>query len=219
MGILIVASIGAQDITPAIKDAASAHYDSLLQSKCVDYSYEIKRCNPVVADDFKIIRVRGDEDVSVPRGTRLCWVDMIVDGKERSIPVSISIEPTEYVPVASVSIQPRTALSDSLIEWRCIETADLGSSQLLGRDEMKGMWAKVRIPKGAVVTKKRLKPIPAIVIGQEIEIVSRIGAVEAKVEGKALEDGRIGEKIRIENALSGQRLRGVIESEKVVVVE
>lgn len=216
---LIATLFGAQAGAPSLQDAVIKHYDQLLKGKCVDYRLEIKRCNSIQADNLEIIKVRGDEDTPVPRGTRLCWVDLIADGKSRSVPVSISVKPTEYVPVAKASIQPRTLLSDSLIEWRCLETAELGSSLLPTSDELRVMWTKVRIPRGAIVTRKRLRLIPAVVIGQEIEIVSRIGAVEAKVDGKALEDGRIGEKIRIQNLVSGQRLRGVIESKNVVVVE
>lgn len=217
--IIVATLVAAPDFNAKIVETVIAHYDSIMKDRVVEWQLEIKRCQGLPAEKIEIIRARGDEGDLIPRGSRLCWVDVIADGIERSVPVTLVVKPVETVPVAKSVIQARSQIGDSLVKWRELETTKLGAACLPSKEQLKSMWSKVRIPAGAIITMNRLMPIPAVVIGHEIKLVSRIGVVDARIDGQALEDGRIGERIRVLNTSSGQRLKGVVESKGIVVVE
>ncbi len=207
------------DIETQVNSAVESYYDSLLVNKAIDWKIFVKRCNIPRGKDIQIINVHGENGNRIPRGSRLCWVNLIVDGKERSIPVTLAVHPREMLPVATAAIPPRTELNEKMIEWRLLDTSTLGAAVIPDLEDLTKLWTKVTIPKGAIIESKRLRTIPAIFIGKEISLISRIGAVEIKAPAKALEDGRIGEKIRIENSLNGKRMYGIVESEETVVLK
>lgn len=212
-------AVSSADWDNGVKTAVKAHYDSILTGRALGWQLEIRRIPPIRSDWFEIVGVREDEGDRIPRGSRLCWIEAIVDENKRMLPVSLKISLTELAPVASQVIPARTLLTDSLVTWKPIETTMLGATRLPRKNEINNLWAKVRIPAGVLITMPRLSPPPVITIGQELSLVSRIGIVEARVDGKALEDGRLGEKIRVLNTLNGEKFRGVVESEKTVVLE
>ena len=217
----IMIILAATDVTvpTEVMSAVVAHYDSLLTGRTVSWEVALRRCPPVCAESLRISGVRGDEETGVPRGTRLCWVDVIADGHHRSLPVTVVVKPVELVPIAARDIPARTEMNDSLVEWRAQSTEKLGAAQLPNPEQLDGLWAKSPIPAGRVLTIRRLAKVPAVKIGQGLDIVSRKGLVEVHTAGRALEDSRIGEKIRVLNIDTGRRLKGRVESGGVVVVE
>lgn len=217
--LVIMSLIGAASVEQQLVSAATAYYDSILEDKVLNWEITVRRCTVPRSGDVTIIGVRGEELEMTPRGARICWVDAIVDGHERSLPVTLDIKTYEMLPVAVVDIPPRCLISDSLIEWRELESSRLGAADIPTRSVLDDYWSKVHIPRGAIIEYKRLNLIPMVVIGQHVSILLRVGTVEIKAPGKALEDGRLGERIRILNEASGSRLMAVVESAEIVVVE
>jgi len=216
--ILALATLSVISIESEFEAAVTEYYGSLLGGKVSSWEIELKRYNIPRGEDFDIQNVRGESDDQIPRGSRLCWVDMLVNGRKHSIPVTLVVRPTELLPVSTMIISPRTTIVDSMITWKEIETSKLGATKIPQKDELVNYWTKVSIPKGVVIDHRRLRVIPAVVIGQEVSLVSQIGSIEVKIAGKALEDGRVGERIRVQNINSQKRLRGVVMPNKTVMV-
>lgn len=209
----------AQTTEARIAEAVRGYYDSLLTGRVVKWEMSIRRLNPP-PEGWAPAGVRGEERGQVPRGARLCWVKVVgPDGGERELPVTIDIKTIESVPVAAAAIPPRTALNDRWVAWREIDAAPLGAAEYPARDELKGLWSKVTIPAGAVITRAKAVPMPAVVIGSEIRLISECGNVTVQTVGKALEDGVIGEKVRVMNAISGKQLKGVVTGQDMVKIQ
>jgi len=195
--------------TPGVERLIREYYDRILTGKAVSWEVEIRR-SPELKPNQTILRVRGEEKSETPRGSRICWLDVQEGSRSKPIPVTLRVKPVERTPVARQDIDPRTPITPDLIEWRILPTEKFGATHIAGAEDLDGAWAKVRIPAGTVITGRRIAPMPKVVIGEPIKLVIKIGRIEATAEGKALEDGRVGEKIRVLNLASGFRLRGEV---------
>ncbi len=215
----MITLIGTPDRSHEIQSYVKAYYDSLLTGKVVSYEITMKRCPRMAADRFRIEGIRGDDNSAIPRGTRLCWVDVSANGKMKAVPVTLMIKTFERLPVARCDIQPRTVLSDSLIEWRVMASDNLGATRFPTADEIDGLWTKVRITAGRVLTMPRLAPVPSVEIGKELTLVVRNGLVEVKTRGRALEDGYTGQKINVMIKANRKKLKGMVEADGLVIVE
>jgi len=211
----ISSPVSSTDLTSRIE----SYYASVLNGRVVSYDLDIRRL-PVLKEGVEVVAIHGEENRSEPpRGARVCWVKIKENGRYRDLPATVTVKSIERVPVAKCDIQPRTPVTRDLFEMQDVATQSFGATHIPSPEELKGVWAKVRIPGGSVFSERRIAPIPVVVVGQSLKIVFRLGQIEAVAEGKALEDGRIGEKIRVLNLVSGFRLKGRVENEDMVSVE
>ena len=202
-----------------IETAVQNYYSELLNDRVIHWEIEFKRCTEIKTPRYDITDVRGEDEISIPRGTRLCWVDVVEDGRRNSLPVTLKINTVEELPIARFDIPPRTALCDSLIEWRIINSNELGATTFPARNDIRGLWSKVRISAGNVIISPRVDRIPSVAIGDDVILIARSGKVEVKTVGKALGDGYIGDQIQVMNEFNGKRLKGVVENAGMVLIE
>jgi len=234
--LILSAALATQpDRTADIEAAVVSYYENMLRGRVESWDIDVRRLPSVKAVSFEITNIHEDNTPSlprflapslprslapsIPRGTRLCWIGTIADGREKTIPVTLTIKTMEMLPVARCNIPPRTALNDSLVEWRVMAANKLGATRFPAADLIESYWAKVRIPVGSIIAMPRLARIPTVVIGQKLDLVVRSGQVEIKIEGKALQDGYTGDRIRVMNTYNGKHLKGVVESGDLVVLE
>lgn len=184
----------------------------------MSWETELRRL-PELKPEARVIGIHGDDRAEPPRGARVCWLEVVEIGRRRDLPVTLTVHPVERVPIAVGDIAPRTPITPDLVSWQELPTQGFGATHIATESDLQGAWARVRIPAGTVITGRRIAPLPAVVIGQSLKLVIRLGRIEAVADGKALEDGRIGEKIRVLNLVSGSRLRGRLEAGGMVIVE
>ena len=86
------------------------------------------------------------------------------------------------------------------------------------KDLIIGMQSNSTISKGAVIAEWMVKEPPVIERNDKISIFVNIGEIAAEAEGVALEDGSIGEEIKVKNTSSKKELKAVVVDEGVVEV-
>ncbi len=217
--IVFIMLISSPDIPASIENAVIAHYDPMLKGRVESYTIDIRRVPRIKIKDFTILGTRGDDNTEVPRGTRLCWVDIATNGQKRSLGITVKIETVEKCPIAINDIRSRTLINDELIEWRPVSTAGFGSTRIPDKEELYNLRTKVNIRAGTVLSMNRLSKVPAIDVGDYLDIVSRSNSVEIIAPGKALQDGFIDQKIRVENLSNGKRLQAKVVSNGRVILE
>ncbi|MGH8290244.1 MAG: flagellar basal body P-ring formation chaperone FlgA [Steroidobacteraceae bacterium] len=74
------------------------------------------------------------------------------------------------------------------------------------------------MPAGAVLTSGDLLPDFMVRQGEEVTLVAAVGGIEVRAAGLALQNGRQGALIRVQNASSAKVVQGVVESDRVVDV-
>ncbi|MGA7540787.1 MAG: flagellar basal body P-ring formation chaperone FlgA [Steroidobacteraceae bacterium] len=74
------------------------------------------------------------------------------------------------------------------------------------------------MPAGAVLTSGDLLPDFMVRQGEEVMLVAAADGIEVRAAGLALQNGRQGALIRVQNASSAKVVQGVVESDRVVEV-
>jgi flagella basal body P-ring formation protein FlgA len=109
---------------------------------------------------------------------------------------------------------PRAALT--------LERRDLARQRrgyFLQIDEVAGKEAHRRVGRGAVLNPGLVQDPPAVHRGAIVSIVARISGIEARMKGKALAEGTLGQRIRVENLSSGRELEARVVSAGTVRVD
>jgi len=72
-----------------------------------------------------------------------------------------------------------------------------------------GLTASRGISGGAVLTNQQLLGAKAVQRGQTVTLIADAGGMSVRMSGKALSDGLINQRIRVENLSSGRSLRAL----------
>jgi flagella basal body P-ring formation protein FlgA len=74
------------------------------------------------------------------------------------------------------------------------------------------------LPAGSVLTADDLLPDFMVRQGEQVTLVASMGGIEVRAAGLALQNGRQGALIRVQNATSSRVIQGVVASDRVVDV-
>ena len=108
----------------------------------------------------------------------------------------------DEVLVTSDRIGRRDEFTTDKITLKRMEITSLTDRPLTSDDDLTGMWAVRSIKKGQIITTGVVEKIPPILNGQGVSIQYKSGPLEITARGTALEDGYVGENIRIRNGES-----------------
>jgi flagella basal body P-ring formation protein FlgA len=102
-----------------------------------------------------------------------------------------------------------------------VEQRDLGGSPPGYFDDpagVVGLTAARPIAGGAVLTNQLLLGNKAVQRGQTVTLIADGGGMSVHMAGRALSDGMINQRIRVENLSSGKVVEGIIRSQQVVEI-
>jgi flagella basal body P-ring formation protein FlgA len=81
-----------------------------------------------------------------------------------------------------------------------------------------GLTASRPISGGAFLTNQQLVAAKAVQRGQSVTLVADVGGMSVRMAGKALSDGMVNQRVRVENLSSGRIVEGIARSEQVVEI-
>lgn len=131
-------------------------------------------------------------------------------------PAKVTV-PSRKVLVAGVSLQRGTALTPDLVKWAEFDAALPGPQALERLADIENMELAREVRSGVPIRSFDLRPIVLIRRGESV--LMQIGqgrgfSITARLE--ALQDGRMGEQIRLRNLESGRQLSGVVVAKDTV---
>ena len=130
--------------------------------------------------------------------------------KSRSLNVNGKLQQTRYMPVLATAIAPGTVIAERHIVWKKFPTNRITSRAVQAQQGLLGLTVRRPIQAGKMIlTSDTMKPI-AIHKGSRITMVHQNGALNLSAVGRAMEDGSIGETIRLMNLSSKQMVEGRI---------
>lgn len=134
-----------------------------------------------------------------------------------------------FVSVSIATLQPvvitRTPLArGQLIQAQDLEIAERDTARLhkafyADSSRLAGLRAKRNVQAGKVVTPSMLTRNQVVSRGSQVEILANAGNLEVRMRGKALANGAIGERIRVQNLTSGRKITGLVIEPGVVQVQ
>lgn len=145
------------------------------------------------------------------RGPAVTRLDVIVDGQvERTMAITVDCRLYQDVVVTNRVMRRGELLTDDALEIEERDVTSLKHGVFDRIEALETMQAARPIGAGDVITRRHAEPIPVIHRGDQIvmQVVSSNMAVEAV--GVAMQDGGVGEQIRVKNNDSGKVVRGQI---------
>ncbi len=125
----------------------------------------------------------------------------------------------ENVLVSTVRIGRHDEISPEKFTLKRMEITSLTDRPLTSDDNLSGVWALRNISRDQILTSSMVETIPPILVGQGISIRFISGALEVMARGTALQEGHIGEQIRVRNSHTKKTITCmVLDAETVQVV-
>jgi flagellar basal body P-ring formation protein FlgA len=140
------------------------------------------------------------------------------DPKPWHLYVQIRVIGTSSVAVAAHAIIAGSVLTakDMRVEQHDISELPVG---FLDDPEIAvGLTASRPISGGAFLTNQQLLAAKAVQRGQTVTLVADVGGMSVRMSGKALNDGLVNQRVRVENLSSGKIVEGIARSEQIVEI-
>lgn len=138
-------------------------------------------------------------------------------GKPWKIYLPVTVSAYAKVMVAKHAIAPNSAIRKSDISWVKRDISSLGYGYLNSMSE-NGYKSRRSIAQGAVLTPNMVTAASIVSKGQRVNLRSKNGVVQVSMQGQALENAALGERIRVKNLSSGKQIEGIVESPHEVLI-
>jgi len=133
-----------------------------------------------------------------------------------------------YIPVRIVGTAAATVAAHALIAGTVVTAGDLAVERrdvttlppgyLNAPSIAIGLTLTRPLAGGAVLTNQELEGSKAVQRGQSVTLVASAGGIDVRMAGRALSDGLINQRIKVENLSSGKIVEGIARSEQVVEI-
>lgn len=202
----------------SVRSAAEAFVRSQMPDGQKDIVVTAGRLDP----RLRLARCTGPLDTSFISGARL-QAQMSV-----AVGCRVAADWTIYVPVTvqsrirvwalrSPQVQgARLSASDVVAETRLVSGLAVGyvtDLSVLARETLRHP-----MPAGSILTSQDLLPDYMVRQGEQVTLVAAIDGIQVRAAGLALQSGRYGALIRVQNASSTKVVQGTIEGDRVVDV-
>ena len=132
--------------------------------------------------------------------------------------VPVRLVGTSPVAIAARAIVTGSVLTDKDVRIEQRDIPELPPGYLDDPTVAVGLTAARPISSGAVITNQLLLGAKAVQRGQTVTLVADSGAMSIRMEGKALSDALINQRVKVENLSSGKVVEGVARSQQVVEI-
>ncbi|MFH2035017.1 MAG: flagellar basal body P-ring formation chaperone FlgA [Candidatus Zixiibacteriota bacterium] len=218
-GLLLIA------VLSAFSDEA---LDKMIISKVTQYyslddnniELEIRKNNIEIIDgsyDSLVIRSLTRKE---PRGLVPLIVD-IYSGKEiiESGQIRVDIRYYQNVLVTSDRIKRNHPIVGRQLKEERRDVTYLNNKPIINPVDLINIWSRRAISKNQILTSDMIEKIPAITPGEEVSVMYQMAGLDIRTRGVALENGYIGEEIRVRNNDSKKIIAcTIVDSETVRVL-
>lgn len=202
----------------SVRDAAENFVRAQMPAGQSDIVVTAGRLDP----RLRLARCGGPLDASFISGGRLQAQVSI------AVACHVAADWTIYVPVAVQSrIQvwelraphvqgARLNASDVVPQMRLVSGPAVG--YVTDVSELSRATLRHALPAGAILTSEDLLPDFMVRQGEQVTLVASIDGIQVRAAGLALQSGRYGALIRVQNASSAKVVQGVVQGDRVVDV-
>lgn len=186
----------------------------------VDVKVEISRIPgdlylPVGQPNFQ---VKTTSTSKFPGRTTL-MVAIFLDGVQcKLVPVSVDVRFIAPVVVASRTIQRYEVINPDMVRVEKQEIHNPNSLAASTVEDVLGKVASRTIPAGSVIERDIIANPPVISRGMRVTIVATRGSVTITASGEALEDGQVGQIIRVKNLDTARQVQAIVRDSSTVEV-
>ena len=140
------------------------------------------------------------------------------DPKPWHIYVPVRIVGTSSVAVAAHAIVAGTVIKDTDVKTDQHDISELPLGFLDDPSIAIGLTASRPIAGGAYLTNQQLVAAKAVLRGQSVTLIADAGGMSVRMAGRALSDGLMNQRVRVQNLSSGKIVEGIARSEQTVEI-
>ena len=192
---------------------------TLIERFPAEYQVEVNR--PIRNTEFPFGKVSFSLkpiSAGLLAGSLYAYVDILVDGQKRkTVVVPLTVEMKAHIITAKHNIKRHQLISESILAQQERTITDLRRIPLK-LSELLGRRAKSRILKDSILAGDVVESMPKILNGNAILITVQINGVNVRTTGKALADGRVGDKIKVVNQTSRKTIIGTVTEDGEIEV-
>lgn len=153
-------------------------------------------------------------------GAVFLTAELAVDGHlARTLPLRLEVDVFQPTVVVTKALEKGDKFTRDNVSLVRTPNSQITRGCLRQMNSVLGRTAASPLAPGRLVRVSDLYDPPAIQHGQIVEGIVQKGNIELSVQVRAIEDGKAGDSIRIENTESHRLLRGKVLDEKTVLIE
>ena len=147
-------------------------------------------------------------------------VEVIVDGLPvRRVPLNVRLEHWVDAWQTQGSLARQAAVSPSQLTVTAVDTLRERGELIYADQDLRGYETARPLSPGTVLTWRHLARRPAVRQGAQVDVTAREGLLAITLRAQALEDGAIGDFIRVRNLQSRREFRAQIISDNALEVQ
>jgi flagella basal body P-ring formation protein FlgA len=132
--------------------------------------------------------------------------------------VPVRVVGTSMVTTAARAVVAGTVLTDKDVRSERRDISELPQGYLDDPAVAVGLTAARPISSGAVITNQFLVAAKAVQRGQSVTLVADADGMSVRMAGRALADGLINQRVKVQNLSSGKIVEGIARSEQTVEI-
>ena len=140
------------------------------------------------------------------------------EGGAREESVTGRIEETATVPVIASNLSSGDVIGERDIAWIEVPARQVGGHIVTSKQDLVGMALRRPLRANSMVRHSDLQRPVAIKRGSLVTMVVATDRITLTAQGQALEDGGIGDRIRVTNTSSNSTVIGIVQSPREVRV-
>lgn len=141
------------------------------------------------------------------------------DGTATAFAATARVRIYDTVLVAARRLNRHEVLPEDAVRLERRDVTNLGDAHFTEAGQVAGQRVKRIITPGTLLRGSDIEIIPVVARGSSVMVRVEIGAVTVNSRAKALEDGEIGELIKVQDLTTGKRLVGTVAGERLVVLD
>jgi len=154
-------------------------------------------------------KTRFSAKLKLPTGTQ----------EEEEVRISGTLDAVRLIPVFNRLIAPGDVVSEKDVEWIKISARRINRSTILSSASLIGQTVKRALPANKIIRESDIAAPVAVEKGSIVQMTYQSGLLTLSMQGRALEEGGIGDTIRIMNPKSKKTVFARIQNAGTVTVE
>ncbi|RYY97468.1 MAG: flagellar basal body P-ring formation protein FlgA [Comamonadaceae bacterium] len=185
-------TVGAEQITAAAEAALRAWLSTRAARSDVQLATTVRDVEALQGE----LRLQARDPGAVQLRSRMTvWVDVWASSRfVRAIPVTFAVAAWGERPLLVGALRAGAPLADGTVAFAEVDLTAVAGAPLASVD---GLRARRALPAGEMLRKGNVEPVPAVARGTWAALRSGEGAVRTEARVQVLQDGRIGEQVRV----------------------
>jgi len=175
----------------------------------LDARLRLQKCDSQLQGFSKIINTGlGNQTVGVKCLSPVAW----------TVYVPVQVKVFKSVVVATRTLAANKIISKDDVKLRQLDVGSLHQGYVKNITQLVGQQLKYSVAMDSVIKPQNVRPQKIIQRGESIILIAMAGSMEVRMNGTAMADASLGQRVRVKNNSSKRVIEGVVDAPGIVKV-